>query len=38
MVKKYKLRSRTQLRNWVRKYQETGDISNLRGKMVVITA
>ncbi|WP_340637818.1 transposase [Bacillus thuringiensis] len=38
IVKKYKLRSRTQLRNWVRKYQETGDISNLRGKMVVITA
>ncbi|WP_425332962.1 hypothetical protein [Bacillus nitratireducens] len=25
--------------NWVRKYQETGDISDLRGqKMVVITA
>nr|WP_329767671.1 hypothetical protein [Bacillus nitratireducens] len=39
MAKKYKLRSRTQLMNWVRKYQETGDISDLRGqKMVVITA
>ncbi|KMQ09169.1 helix-turn-helix domain-containing protein [Bacillus cereus] len=31
-AKKYKLRSRTQLMNWVRKYQETGDISDLRGK------
>ncbi|EOP98695.1 transposase [Bacillus cereus] len=32
IAKKYKLRSRTQLMNWVRKYQETGDISDLRGK------
>ncbi|WP_223811630.1 transposase [Bacillus wiedmannii] len=31
IAKKYKLRSRTQLMNWVRKYQETGDISDLRG-------
>ncbi|WP_242215682.1 transposase [Bacillus cereus group sp. BfR-BA-01383] len=39
IAKKYKLRSRTQLMNWVRKYQKTGDISDLRGqKMVVITA
>lgn len=28
---KHRLRSRTQLMNWVRKYQETGDISDLRG-------
>ncbi|MED1304014.1 transposase [[Bacillus thuringiensis] serovar konkukian] len=32
IAKKYKLRSRTQLMNWVRKYQETGDISDLRGQ------
>ncbi|HDR7600705.1 TPA: transposase [Bacillus mycoides] len=32
MAKKYKLRSRTQLMNWVRKYQKTGDISDLRGQ------
>ncbi|MBK5345838.1 transposase [Bacillus sp. TH22] len=39
IAKKYKLRSRTQLMNWVRKYQKIGDISDLRGqKMVVITA
>ncbi|WP_439711241.1 transposase, partial [Bacillus wiedmannii] len=30
IAKKYKLKSRTQLMNWVRKYQETGDISDLR--------
>ncbi|WP_243521978.1 transposase [Bacillus pseudomycoides] len=30
-AKKYKLKSRTQLMNWVRRYQETGDISDLRG-------
>ncbi|WP_257132350.1 transposase [Bacillus wiedmannii] len=30
IAKKYKLRSRTQLMNWARKYQETGDISDLR--------
>lgn len=30
-AKKYKLKSRTQLMNWVRIYQETGDISDLRG-------
>ncbi|WP_257141380.1 transposase [Bacillus toyonensis] len=38
LAKKYKLRSRTQLMNGVQKYQETGDISDWRGKMVVITA
>ncbi|MFL0404861.1 transposase [Bacillus nitratireducens] len=32
IAKKYKLRSRTQLMNWVRKYQKTGDISDLRGQ------
>ncbi|ANS52213.1 transposase [Bacillus thuringiensis] len=32
IAKKYKLRSRTQVMNWVRKYQETGDISDLRGQ------
>jgi transposase-like protein len=31
IAKKYKLKSRTQLMNWVRRYQETGDISDLRG-------
>ncbi|WP_255262189.1 transposase [Bacillus cereus] len=31
-AKKYKLRSRTQLMNWFRKYQKTGDSSDLRGK------
>ncbi|EOO25561.1 hypothetical protein IIU_06106 [Bacillus cereus VD133] len=30
IAKKYKLKSRTQLMNWVQKYQETGDISDLR--------
>ncbi len=32
IAKKYELRSRTQLMNWVRKYQKTGDISDLRGQ------
>ncbi|PEP93696.1 helix-turn-helix domain-containing protein [Bacillus toyonensis] len=32
IAKKYQLRSRTQLMNWVRKYQETGDISDWRGQ------
>ncbi|WP_242227343.1 transposase [Bacillus cereus group sp. BfR-BA-01315] len=31
IVEKYKLKSRTQLMNWVRRYQETGDISDLWG-------
>ncbi|MGI8282873.1 helix-turn-helix domain-containing protein, partial [Bacillus mycoides] len=32
MAKKYGLKSRTQLIEWVRKYQETGVISDSRGK------
>ncbi len=32
IAKKYKLRSRTQLMNWVRKSQKTSDISDLRGQ------
>ncbi|EOP59300.1 MULTISPECIES: helix-turn-helix domain-containing protein [Bacillus cereus group] len=34
IAKKYKLKSRTQLMNWVRRYQETGDISDLRGNFL----
>ncbi|MGG5741907.1 helix-turn-helix domain-containing protein [Bacillus cereus group sp. IBL03679] len=30
--KKYELKSRTQLMDWVRKYQEIGGISDSRGK------
>lgn len=32
IAKKYGLKSRTQLIEWVRKYQETGGISDSRGK------
>jgi len=32
IAKKYGLKSRTQLMDWVRKYQETGGISDSRGK------
>ncbi|WP_410982499.1 transposase [Bacillus cereus] len=32
IAKKYGLKSRTQLIDWVRKYQETGGISDSRGK------
>ncbi|OHX28440.1 MULTISPECIES: helix-turn-helix domain-containing protein [Bacillus cereus group] len=31
IAQKYKLKCRTQLMNWVRRYQETVDISDLRG-------
>lgn len=31
IAKKYKIKSRTYLMNWVRRYQETGDISDLWG-------
>jgi len=32
IAKKYGLKSRTQLMDWVQKYQETGGISDSRGK------
>ncbi len=34
IAKKYQIRSSTQLKNWVKKYKERGEITDTRGKII----